>query len=68
MLFQFVTLPDPNSLINDVGTWSSPFFNEWLNVAWMIIGVSMAALLINALIHWIIKGVSSLTTRSDRYE
>lgn len=64
----FANIPAPSDMITNIGAVSSPWFDAWLPLAYWIIGVPLAALIIVALYTWIIEGVSMLGSRHSKYD
>lgn len=46
-----VTLPDPSVLLQKSSEWFNPFFNEFLWVVYIVVGVTFVSVLINFLIN-----------------
>ena len=43
-MLSIVTLPSPNDVISSVGSWSSPFFNEFSSFIGIAVGVVVVGL------------------------
>lgn len=59
-MLSIVTLPSPNDVISSVGSWSSPFFNEFSSFIGIAVGVVVGSLLLVWIIHIFKSGFNSL--------
>jgi len=51
MLTPFVTIPNPTDLFTGLGTWSNAFWLWTSNIVYLVIGVSIGAILAVLIIH-----------------
>lgn len=64
-----VNLPSAANVLTDVGSSSSPVFNELLPIGLFAVGFLIGGLVVYALIHWVINGFAAIIHRDhpDKY-
>jgi len=55
-----VTLPQATTTLANIATYSSPFFNEYIQYIWLALGILTAVLAVLWLKRVIVSGVSGL--------
>lgn len=64
-MLALITLPNPSDLMTNIGNWSTAMFSEFLGVAELIIGISLAGILIAFIISITITAGNKLLGRKD---
>lgn len=60
-IFSFATLPNPATLLSDIGQWSAPLFTDLLPIAEFIVGFAIGGAIIALLINGAVSAVRRLT-------
>jgi len=59
-MLSLITLPTPTEVLASSGVWSTAFFTELLNIAYMIIGATVGVLVLTILISVVLRAIGRL--------
>jgi len=62
------TLPSPQSIIDGISIWATPFFNVYLPWIFLAIGVLAGALIVVAIKDWVLSAIYTFLHNHTNYQ